>query len=265
MEEMLCGLASPFFLMWVSKGGQYKTRGNVISFSQDISSLCTTLPRLPEDLDILVIRKPNVRDPSTYNDFRVRKQKVFDFLLFLKRHNPYYSGIEIRDPSRVELPADGSVLNRLPTVDGPKGETDHSLFSESQASSLEDEGVSYQPDELAQEQNSFIPSVLPDETELEAIHSAMHSSGLSDLSDCPLVWPTTTVPLSEYTTKGLFTKAFPALFPFGKADFSLPREKTIQLHEWVRHLLRYQDSRFARHPRFRFFALNLIFRHRAMG
>ena len=29
--------------------------------------------------------------------------------------------------------------------------------------------------------------------------------------------------------------------------------------------MRYEDTRFAVHPCFRFFALNLIFRHRAMG
>jgi hypothetical protein len=43
--------------MSVSKGGQFKTRGNVITFAQDITNLCTTLLRLPEQLDILVIRK----------------------------------------------------------------------------------------------------------------------------------------------------------------------------------------------------------------
>jgi hypothetical protein len=55
MEEMLCSLASPCFIMWVSKGVQYKTRGNVITFSQDISHICSMLPRLPKQLDILVI------------------------------------------------------------------------------------------------------------------------------------------------------------------------------------------------------------------
>ena len=95
MEEMLCSLASPFFLMWVSKGGQYKSRGNVISFSQDISTLCTTLPRLPEDLDVLIVKKQKARDPSSYNDFRVRKHKVYNLLLFLKRNNPYYSTFSV--------------------------------------------------------------------------------------------------------------------------------------------------------------------------
>jgi hypothetical protein len=80
MEEMLCSLASPCFLMWVSKGGQYKSRGNVITFSQDITHLCTTLPRLPEQLDVLEVRKPGAGTPSGYKDFRVRKKKVLELL-----------------------------------------------------------------------------------------------------------------------------------------------------------------------------------------
>jgi hypothetical protein len=99
---MLCSLASPCFLMWVCKGGQYKTCGNVITFSQDISNLCATLPRLPKDLDVLLIRKPNARDPSTYRDFRVRKAKVLRFLRFLKANNSFYAHIEIRQPDDVE-------------------------------------------------------------------------------------------------------------------------------------------------------------------
>ena len=59
MEEMLCSLASPCFLMWINKGGQYKSCGNVITFPQDLSPLCTTLPWLPEDLDIILIHKPD--------------------------------------------------------------------------------------------------------------------------------------------------------------------------------------------------------------
>jgi hypothetical protein len=50
MEEMLCSVASPCFVMWVCKGGQYITRGKVLTFSQDAGPLCSTLPCLPKDL-----------------------------------------------------------------------------------------------------------------------------------------------------------------------------------------------------------------------
>jgi hypothetical protein len=45
MEEMSCSLTSPCFLTWVSKGGQYKRCGNVITFLQNLAPLCTTLYR----------------------------------------------------------------------------------------------------------------------------------------------------------------------------------------------------------------------------
>ena len=49
---------------------------NVITFAQDVNELCTLLPRLLENLDVLIIRKQGVRDSSTYKDFHVRKSKV---------------------------------------------------------------------------------------------------------------------------------------------------------------------------------------------
>jgi hypothetical protein len=33
--------------------------------------------------------------------------------------------------------------------------------------------------------------------------------------------------------------------------------------EWAAHLIRYEDGRFARHPRFRYWALNIIMQHEA--
>ena len=120
MEEMLRSLASPCFVMRVSKGGQYKTRGNVITFSQDIGPLCTCLPRLPEALDVLVIRKNGARDPGTYKDFSIRKRRVFAFLLYLKENNRHYADITILPPEDVNLPDDANVLDRL-TVVPPRG------------------------------------------------------------------------------------------------------------------------------------------------
>jgi ATP-dependent DNA helicase PIF1 len=271
MEEMLCCLASPCFLMWVSKGGQYKTRGNVITFSQDLTNLCYSLPRLPEQLDILVVRKPGARDPSTYKDFRVRKEKIFRLLRYLKTHNPFYANIDILAPENVDLPLDGSILHRLPLVESAADDADSSAPPLTTCSSEEGQdelAAQFAPDGpplLVEEQNLFAPGVVPGPSELVAICGGMQHAGLTlPGGQCPLPWPTLGPPLSEYTTEGLWSMAFPSLFPDGKADFTLPRRKHLLLHEWVKHLMRYRDSRFASHPRFRFFALNMIFRHRAM-
>lgn len=269
MEEMFCSLASPCFLMWVSKGGQFKTRGNVISFSQDVSTLYTTLPRLPEELDILIVRKPDARDPASYKDSRVRKKKVLDYLVFLKANNPYYACINVCHPDDVDLPEDGDILQRLQNVVAPDKRNSTAATTNATGSYVNDsenpDEESFEPEELIQEQISFVPSFLPGHSELDAIQSGLRSHGLVNASQTVQPWPTIGDPLSEFTTDGLFTKAFPALFPLGKGDFSLPRKKSLALYEWIKHLIRFHDSRFARHPRFRFFALNLIFRHRAMG
>src|SRR5256885_7600100 len=54
--------------------------------------------------------------------------------------------------------------------------------------------------------------------------------------------------------------AYPTLFPHGKADFSLPRRRTVTLQQWSEHLIRYKDGRFGSHPRFRYMGFNQIMR-----
>ncbi|KAH9995120.1 hypothetical protein BJV77DRAFT_992641 [Russula vinacea] len=54
--------------MWVSKGGQYKTRGSVITFVQDIAPLCSTLPHLPKDLDVRIVCKDSTTERDTNRD-----------------------------------------------------------------------------------------------------------------------------------------------------------------------------------------------------
>ena len=82
----------------------------------------------------------------------------------------------------------------------------------------------------------------------------------------PLPWPNiANTPIKEFSTEGYMTCAFPVLFPTGAADFSAPRPRTVTIGYYFKHLLMYRDGRFARHPRFRYFALNTEMRHRALG
>ena len=72
-----------------------------------------------------------------------------------------------------------------------------------------------------------------------------------------LMWPTIGgAPINEFTTEGYFSMAFPTLFPTGAADFLGQRCNQVTIGNYFTHLLKFEDGRFARHPRFRFFALN---------
>ena len=56
---------------------------------------------------------------------------------------------------------------------------------------------------------------------------------------------------------------FPTKFPKGNADQLQPRISHVPLHEYALHLLRYSDQCFGKHPRFRYFLLNIIMLHRS--
>ena len=54
--------------------------------------------------------------------------------------------------------------------------------------------------------------------------------------------------------------AFPTLFPTGRADFHEDRSHKISISDYFKHLMRYHDDRFAKYPRFRYFAWNSLLR-----
>ena len=101
---------------------------------------------------------------------------------------------------------------------------------------------------------SFIPNATQQRTEQETVHQSiqdLQSGGCSNT----LIWPTIGgTAINEFTTEGYFSMAFPTLFPTGAADFLGQRFNKVTIGNYFTHLLKYDDGRFARHPRFRFFA-----------
>jgi len=75
--------------------------------------------------------------------------------------------------------------------------------------------------------------------------------------EVPTVWQT---PLSKWLASFIMRSAFPTLFPYGKADFDMPQSRTVTLAVYAKHMLKYQDGRFGRHPLFRYYVFNQIIR-----
>jgi hypothetical protein len=68
-------------------------------------------------------------------------------------------------------------------------------------------------------------------------------------------------PLSEFNrSQALLSLTFPSLYPEGKGEFVMPRQRSIDYDVYLRHAMRWRDGRFARHPRFRFVAFNTLVR-----
>ena len=253
---MLISAIMPIMSIYRLPHGQYGYSGHVINLPQDVASFATSLPRLPSELDVIVVRKEGAN--QSHRDFRVRRSVVHRALEWLVTHNIYYRAnqIHISQDALAVLPQDGNLSNvaTVTTPCPPQGE---------------DEVTPAQGDEsydghLTQ---SFVPTAIRSMTEQEAARQSMQQreSGQSSSTPSAVMWPTIGgAPINEFTTEGYFSCAFPTLFPTGAGDFSGQRQNQVTIGNYFKHLMMYDDSRFAKHPRFRFFALNTEMRWRAL-
>lgn len=102
-----------------------------------------------------------------------------------------------------------------------------------------------------------VPNIQNEQTEVNMLLNAVSDH----LDKSRLRMPTLQcTPPSEHTSRRVLAMAFPTLFPRGTGDWHEPRVRTVTFREYVSHLMRYSDQRFATHPRFRYVLFNRIMR-----
>ena len=106
---MLVSAVMPIMSVYRLPHGQYGYSGHVVNLPQDVASFTRSLPRLPSELDIIVIRKEG--SSSSHRDFNVRRGVVQQALQWLLVNNRYYRalGVTIDPNSLAQLPQDGNV------------------------------------------------------------------------------------------------------------------------------------------------------------
>ena len=252
---MLVSAVMPIMSIYQLPLGQYGYTGHVINLPQDVVSFAQSLPRLPQEVDVLVVRKDN---EQCHRDFRVRRSVVQDALTYLLENNKYYHAnhVHLNQEALQQLPEDGNLTDvrclDLPDAEG--GASTHTPVQQSEPS---------QDPYGAHLSTSFVPNATQQRTERETVQQSLQD--LQTGSSCSLMWPTIGgAPINEFTTEGYFSMAFPTLFPTGAADFLGQRCNQVTIGNYFTHLMKYSDGRFAKHPRFRFFALNTEMRRRAL-
>ena len=203
-----------------------------------MASFSQSLPRLPSDLDVIIVRREGAN--QTHRDFRIRRGVVHRALQWLVTHNQYYRslGITIDTTALEQLPQGGNVSD-LVSVTQEAQSSDSTVDSSSGAVADDDEHL----------QQSFVPIAVPSMTEQEAVQQSVDQRQSSSSTHTPLMWPSIGgMPLNEFTTEGYFTCAFPT----GAADFLGQRQVPVTIGNYFKHLMQFDDGRFARHPRFRF-------------
>ena len=245
VEEMLISAILPVMTLYRLPHGQFGYSGHVINLPQDIASFAEKLPRTPHELDVVVIRKEGA--VGHHRDFCVRRLVVLQALQWLTANNMYYRNVTIDCDTLALLPLDGP-LSGLVTIAVESDEVEPPAQQD----------IAPQESSLA---STFVPMPTTGRTEQQTIRQSVQQPCAPPV----LPWPTSSgTPINEFTTEGYMSCAFPTLFPTGMADFVAPRSRTVTVGNYFKHLMQYHDGRFAKHPRFRYFALNTEMRHRAL-
>ncbi|CAB4041007.1 ATP-dependent DNA helicase PIF1, partial [Paramuricea clavata] len=255
VEEMLIARALPIMRVYIKPGGQRGYSGHCVNLPQSITELATSLPRYPRALSVILVKVKGKN--NTFKDVKVRREKVHNALLWLIQNNPLYAELEIDTDALNSLPENGV-------------ETEDDIINDSDM--MPDEGpLTDNPDEdivynNSTEFSSFLPVGEQQVQEKEAVRNQLSGNGA-------IAWPTVgDQALNEYQISCLATMAFPTLFPDAKGDptnESLLRD--VSFAERIKHLIKYGEFidsrwvyRFAKHPRFSYWALNMIQRKRIL-
>ncbi|XP_053405155.1 uncharacterized protein LOC123560749 [Mercenaria mercenaria] len=261
-QQLICRI-SPCINVHMLKHGGIASSGHCVTFPQELNEPAQIFPRLPNEINILKVRKLGLNHSS--KEFRVRRKKIQLALEWLKNNNPAYADIKICKERLSLLPEDGE-LTDIPTAE-----------YNSSVSHLNDLGPApdqIQPGEIDGETASSV--LLPDvpinlqEKVTNIVKDVVGESHgevtVNKKGTVTIPWPTRdNNPLSEFTTQYFFTLAFPCLFPYATGDFHINRPVTCtSLANWADHLLWYEDGRFASHHYFKFVVHNMIMRKAAI-
>ncbi|XP_053204723.1 uncharacterized protein LOC128389199 [Panonychus citri] len=229
IEELLIAKIHPVVTYYRIRGEQTGYSGNVINFRQNINRLYSSLPPSRDELSRIIVGVREGNDIPA--ELSINAGAVRAALLWLKQNHQYYSDIEINENALADL-------EREPNLDDL---LDHSA-------------------EAAQGEDCLRESYFP------LIESVNQDISIQATLSGNINWPEQDPnPINEFRTEGYISQAFPKLFPYGKADLNAPRQHKVDANNYFKFLMVYRDGRFAKHPRFRFFAMNSVLRWQALS
>ena len=269
-EKLLIQRISPFVPMHHLKNGVFGLTGHCCAFESDIEKFVNCLPRQRTDVTMLKVLKTVLTEicgnkATVTKAFMVRKKKVYDALVFLKQHHKEYAEIQID-------------MSALDWLNGEEGvidchilETDEILTSADDTVENADLGPS--PSQRASPDGDSV-GIFGFITENDRVSLSERDSGINkslqeSVEKSPsrkqivVNWPElAATAVDEFCDTRMFVNAFPWLFPGGIGD---PKDYPGSLAKWGKHMLYYEDGRFATDSIFSFFATNHIVRMRNAG
>jgi hypothetical protein len=172
-------------------------RGFIANFAQDITELTKTLPRLPKNLPILILKKKDLT--NNYKQFVVNRKRVETLLNWLCKNNPQYiaNGIKMNN----------NLINLLPEIAIPKDL--YEIVNDENNHINSDSGP-----EINEKENFDVDDA-EDFYQQAFIENNQNQKLQSDLIEFPKA---NIVPIKEYECGAMCSLLFPKRFPTGKAD-----------------------------------------------
>lgn len=250
--------------------------GNTCAHDMNVVSTASVLPRTPEDvngmLSVVFIGPGKFNANNLGPMYRIRKRKVWRFLVWLKTNNRLYADIML----------DESIMDRYPD-DGPLPDLNEGIIHDNtldveRVFADETAGFSEHPADLVRcDRTTDCPEIFlekmgvsdPEGAKLSgrtftssALKNLIPSSSSAPLPDLILHRSSAAVP--EYKNPDLMPGMFPTLFPLGIGGFEDPARRTcLSFEAQANALLDVPDRCFRYHHSYIFVALNIIQRRAA--
>ena len=258
VEEMLIARAHVHVQVRQIRGQQYQYSGHTVSFMQNTQKLYTKLPLKPKELNILLLKPASGNDDDSWGikrsfdrQFRVHRNHITLWLRHLKRHHPDYRDIEIDEEVLNSLPQDGSIHDEIATRHVPVTASNDDATGPAPDVDMDGLDDDDDVDVDGLDTSAMVPDLRPEQTEFDLLRVEVAESNVLSMPSIAAE------PISELGKTCILRMVFPTLFPYGKGDICSSRTHQPSLEEWTRHALRYRESRFACHARFRYVVFNM--------
>jgi hypothetical protein len=260
LEQLLISPIIPVMSVYRLSSGHLVNKGYCAAFVQNIQPICDMLPRIPKEVDLLLIKKKS--EKINHKDLMCSRFNLQIMLEFLTKHNYYFkvNNIKIAHENLLQIPIHGipNDLHVLDENDNFNDENDIISDNFNNENETRDNNGTLQIENLTK--YTLIDIDLNIKKEVDKIKAII---------DYPKI---DSKPINEYEKEGIFSLIFPTLFPYGKGDpTTLDRITPIKEQECCAHLMTYacRDSEnimyypFQSHPRFIFYASDRIKRAKA--
>ena len=117
IEEMFIARVHVVMKVYRLSKGVAGCQGNMLNVEQDVVPVFNKLPLLPENLPTFVARKNNPNAPGDYKDFKINRNNMLTWLVWLKQNSSNYADIIIDMDALSQLPIDGTMFDQLRSYD----------------------------------------------------------------------------------------------------------------------------------------------------